>query len=133
MNYPLPGSTSYDTPITAVGNTFSLAKKATFSLPINVARNFQAKLGGLWIWVSAIAGGATTLTFRIALDAAGDELLVTDTEGALFPGTTTALDGSIVYSLNNLPVGLSVDELYLIVKTDAGTVTIDKTQLSWGF
>jgi hypothetical protein len=133
MNYPLPGSTTYSTPIASVGTSFATAKKATLTLPRNPSRNFQTKLGGLWIWVSSIAGGATKLTFRIALDVGGDKLLLTDTEGDIFVGTTTATKGSLVYSFLSLPVDLSINDLYLIAKTDAGSVTIDEVSLSWGF
>ena len=134
MNYPLPGSSSYATPITGVGTAYATGKKATLLLPKNANRNFTANLGGLWIWMSSIAGGAAKITFRISLDAAGDEMLVTDTEAdPIYTGTTTSTDGSVVYSLNGLPIDLSVDTLYVFAKVDAGTVTIDKVQLSWGF
>jgi hypothetical protein len=133
MNYPLPGSSSHDTPIAAVGTAYATEKKATLLLPKSANRNFTANLGGLWIWMSSISGAAK-ITFRISLDAAGDEMLVTDTEAdPIYTGTTTAADGSVVYSLNGLPVDLSIDTLYVFAKVDAGTVTIDKVQLSWGF
>ncbi len=133
MNYPTPGSTSHDTPIASVGNSFDPTKKATLVLPKNANRNFQVKLSGVWIWMSSVAGGASQISFRLSKDAAGDELLVTDTVGSIFSGTTTAAKGNIVYSLNNLAVDLSESSLYLIAKTNAGTVTIDKVKLSWGF
>ena len=133
MNYPTPGSTSHDTPIASVGNSFAPTKKATLVLPKNANRNFQVKLSGVWIWMSSVAGGASQISFRLSKDAAGDELLVTDTVGSIFSGTTTAAKGNIVYSLYNLAVDLSESSLYLIAKTNAGTVTIDKVKLSWGF
>ena len=134
MRYKLPGSTSDSTQKAGVATSYDAAKKATLSLPKNSNFNFTGNLGGLWIWMSSIAGGATKITFRISLDAAGDEMLVTDTEAdPIYTGTTTATDGSVVYSLNGLPVDLDVDTLYVFFKTNAGTVAVDKVQLSWGY
>ena len=134
MRYRLPSSASDSTPKAGVATSYAAAKKATLSLPKRTNESFPAKLGGLWIWMSSIAGGATKITFRISLDAAGDEMLVTDTEAdPIYTGTTTATDGSVVYSLNGLPVDLDVDTLYVFFKTNAGTVSVDKVQLSWGY
>ena len=133
MRYRLPGSTSDSTQKAGVATSYDAAKKATLSLPKNSNFNFTGNLGGLWIWMSSISG-ATKITFRISLDAAGDEMLVTDTEAdPIYTGTTTATDGSVVYSLNDLPVNLDVGTLYVFFKTNAGTVAVDKVQLSWGY
>lgn len=117
---------------TTVNNAFDTAKKATLSLDINYRETFWGYLRGVWVYMSAISAGPapTKITMRICKDAAGDEILITDTEADISTGITVANKGSVVYLLD-IPCTLSTETLYLFAKTDTGTVTIDKVVLSW--
>lgn len=113
-----------------VGSSFDLTKKATLDLDINYRSSFWGSLQGLWIHVSSATSSPTKITFRICSDTLGDKMLVTDTEGDLFFGITSATTGSVVYKID-IPLLLSTETVYLMAKTDTGTVNIDEVVLSW--
>ena len=120
-----------DTSIASVSSSFNTARKNSFSMSVpTTGANFKGWLHGLVVQVSAISSSPTKLTFRICTDAAGDKILITDTDGDLFTGISEATEGSVSYRLNLL-VGITGQDLYVFWKTDTGTCTIDSVMLSW--
>lgn len=124
----------------AVGTTYDVAKGHSYDLLANRPQfqqnvNWRGRLEGLAIKVSSIALGATQLTMRLCADAAGDVILVPDTTATISTGITTATAGNVAYKIDvpvQLPVGgPGAGTIYLFIKTDAGTVTLDASQLSW--
>lgn len=90
------------------------------------------------IHLSAIAGGATTLTWALYWDAAGDYRATDDVTDTINVGNTTATKGSVFGSIQayvkqpkagNYQTALG--RLYLIAKVNAGTVTIDHARVHW--
>lgn len=98
------------------------------------ARNFRGIVQGLHIKVTSI-GAATKCTMRICADAAGDEILIPDTEATLVPGITTATTAAVAYQVD-LPVWQLLNNpgngvVYVFVKVDAGTPTWAQSILTW--
>jgi hypothetical protein len=86
--------------------------------------------------LSAIAGGATTVTSFWARDAAGDYPLTPAATTTIQTGLTTATKGSAVTLFESLPSfvrleGDTAGSLYAIVKLNAGTATLDYANLIW--
>ncbi len=86
-------------------------------------------LGTLWIFVNTIASSASSLTFRITRDSAGDECIIPDTTVSFTTGKTTAADGTVIACIN-VPAFTSTQTLYLFAKTDTGTCTCSEAQLT---
>jgi len=82
-----------------------------------------------FIYVDALAGGATTLTTRITSDAAGDECLVPDTEADISLGITTATEGTVVYK-TDIVIPADTTTVYAFVKTDVGTCDLRKVVIT---
>ncbi|MDF1699551.1 MAG: hypothetical protein P1V36_00125 [Planctomycetota bacterium] len=127
--------TTDDTDRASVGTSFDAAKSHEHALntaslkPTN--SKFSGKLSGLFVQVSSISSAAS-ITVRLTRDSGGDEMVVPDTTATLSTGITTATDGSAVYKIDVDWVDpADVDSLFLFVKTDAGTVTLDRSVLTW--
>ena len=125
----------YVTSRAGVGMAYDAAKKHTLALRVAVpsapALRRDGQMGALYVYCSAIAGGATTLTCKVTRDAAGDQAIVPSTTATWDVGVATATDGSVVYSVKIPLVLLTSDECYVFFKVDAGTVTIDESALVW--
>jgi hypothetical protein len=136
------------TAVAAVGTTFDVAKfhlhdlipDQTFpnSAPNRfpgVTRKtlFNNRIEGLHVRLTSIAGGAANVTCRITADAAGDFVLMPDTEAAISTGITTTTSGCVAYSIGIPFFGIvnSDSKFYLWVKTDAGTVTLAQSCITW--
>lgn len=136
------------TPVASIGTTFDVTKfhlhdlipDQTFpnSAPNRfpgVTRKtlFNNRIEGLHVRVTSIAGGAAKLTCRITADAAGDFTLMPDTEAAIAPGITTATSGCVAYDIGIPFFGIvnADSKFYLWVKTDAGTVTLAQSCITW--
>ena len=120
------------TQIASVSSSFSAARKNTIALDVFPSgSNFKGWLHGLVVNVSSIASSPTKLTFRIGTNPDGDsDMVVTDFEGELFTGITTATEGAVSYRINLL-TGFTGSTLYIFWKTDTGTCTVDNVKLSW--
>jgi hypothetical protein len=121
----------------AVGTAFDKAKGHTHDLLSGVDfgnRSFGARVEGITVEVSAIAGGATKLTVRMCLDADGDITVVPDVEATLATGLTTTTTGCVAYSVK-VPVFQTVSgedgSVYLFFKTNADTVTVARSRVTW--
>lgn len=88
------------------------------------------RLGGLYIIVSTIAAGATSLTVRLTRDTAGDIIVVPDTTATLSTGVTTATAGACVYKID-IPYLHENDDLFCFIRTNAGTCTVTRLELTW--
>lgn len=119
------------TPIAGIGTAFATAKAATVDLEMFPPDSaYLGRLHSVIYHVSAISSAAT-LTMRLCTDTAGDVMLVTDTDGTIYPGVTTATKGSISYKLD-YDVGLDTgDQVHLFHKVNTGSLTIDKIEICW--
>lgn len=120
--------------VAAVGTTFDTTKFHLHELNagLNVGTVFKGYVEGLFIRVTNIAGGATKITARLCCDADGDYTFLPDTEATLATGLTTATTGVAVYEFK-LPIRqfFGTDDVYLFLKTDAGTVTLANSCITW--
>lgn len=86
------------------------------------------------IHVHAISGCAK-LTVRVTSDAAGNESIVPDTEATIALGIGTATTGSVAFSagigMSNLNPTQNDANVYVWVKTDAGTCNLKESTLTW--
>ncbi len=77
----------------------------------------------------ASVSGASSITFRITRDAAGDVALTDSITKTIVTGHTTAADGSVVVDFDkdvHFMTGVSVaNNIYVIAETNAGTATAD--------
>ena len=121
----------------AVGTAFDKSKGHAHDLLAgngNLGRKYGARVEGVVVRVSAIAGSAAKLTFRMCLDADGDHTVVPDTEATLATGLTTATTGCVAYSVK-LPVFQvltgETGTVYLFFKVDADTVQVEESTVTW--
>jgi hypothetical protein len=83
--------------------------------------------------LDTIAGGATSITWLVAADAAGDVPLTNEITTTIVPGTTTATDGAVVEILGKLYQRYSVGvggSVFIFAKTNAGTANAI-ARLTW--
>ena len=132
-----------NTDMASVGTAFDKTKAHAHDLRSGAAAmispsEFYGRIEGVQLRCSAIAGGATKLTFRLTLDSDGDRAIIPDTEATIATGVTTATDGYVTFSVKlpffqTMGVGgaLPRGTLYVMVKTDAGTVTLKESIITW--
>lgn len=89
------------------------------------------RLSALYIHVNTIAAGATTVTARLSLDAAGDQPWIGDSSATISNGITTAASGAVTFKIDVDFVRSTNDNLYLHFKTNAGTCIVDAITLTW--
>ena len=90
-----------------------------------------AILGALYVHVNTIAAGATTLTLRLSLDAAGDQPWIGDTTATISTGVTTAAQGAVTIKMDVPFIKPANDTLFCHWRTNAGTCTVDAIHLTW--
>ena len=99
--------------------------------PGTVGNRGIARLSALYIHVNTIAAGATTITARLSLDAAGDQPFIGDSTATISTGVTTAAQGAVTFKIDvNLVKGAN-DNLWCHFRTNAGTCTVDTITLTW--
>ena len=80
------------------------------------------------------AGTPTKVTIRLCLDAAGDEVVVPDTEADLVAGLTTATTKCAVFSVG-IPIVQLFNamrrKLFLFAKVDGGPATFAQSVITW--
>jgi len=89
-----------------------------------------AHLGGLYVVATTIAAGATSLTIRLCRDAGGDQPVIPDTTATLSTGVTTATSGCCTFKID-LDYLHSTDDLFCFVRTNLGTCTVTRLELTW--
>lgn len=119
-----------------ITNAFLAANR--FAIPlnadsVNVVGNKRgvAHLSAIFIHVNTIAAGATSLTFSLSNDTAGDLKWIGNTTATFSTGVTTATQGSVTAKLDVDYVKTVDDVLFLHARTDLGTCTIDRIELTW--
>lgn len=89
----------------------------------------HGRLSALYIQVSTIAG-ASAITCRITRDAAGDQILVGDTTATISTGITTATAGAVTIRMN-IDYKHTANDLWVHMRTNAGTCTVTRVELFW--
>jgi len=123
----------------SVGTAFAPAVKATHDLrdgaaPGVAGQRFRERLEGIRVRISAVGSpAATTITVKVTLDAAGDDIVVPDTDATVAVGVTTATKGAVAYSVK-VPIYQSASgelgKLYVFLKANH-PCTVDQTTLTW--
>ena len=90
----------------------------------------HGRLSALYIQVSTIAAGASSITCRITRDAAGDQILVGDTTATISTGITTATAGAVTIRMN-IDYKHTANDLWVHMRTNAGTCTVTRVELFW--
>ena len=127
---------SQHTPSLAITNAFVAVNRHALPLNVdstNVVGNKRgiAHLSAIYIHVNTIAAGATALTFSLSNDTAGDQKWIGNTTATFSTGVTTATQGSVTAKLDVDYIKTADDILYLHARTDIGTCTIDRIELTW--
>ena len=99
--------------------------------PNTVGNRGIGRLSALYIHVNTIAAGATTVTARLSLDAAGDQPFVGDSTATISNGITTAAQGAVTFKIDINMVKGANDSLWCHFKTNAATCTVDAIILTW--
>ena len=127
-------SSTVTSDVASIGTSFDVAKYHEHDLYADLAQGsiFKGKVEGLFVRVTAIAGGATKITARLCCDPTGDFTFLPDTEADLAVGLTTSTTGVAAYEFM-LPIKnfLGTTKVYLFIKTDAGTVTLSNSCVTW--
>ena len=99
-------------------------------------QRFRERVEGIHVRLSTV-GSATKITVKVTLDAAGDDIVVPDTEAAIATGVTTAAKGAVAFSIK-LPIYQSasgeVGKLYVFMKADTVSPiapVVDQTTVTW--
>ena len=124
-----------------VTDAFQLSCVHAHDLHNNVApliaakKNFFGIVDSLQVVLTSIAGGATKVTIRLCEDAAGDIVIVPDTEADIVTGLTTNTTGNAVFKVGTIIRqdlgGPGNGTLYLFVKVDTGTATFAGSECFW--
>ena len=127
---------SQHTLVLPITNAFVAANRHPIALnasSTNVVGNNRgiAHLSAIYIHVNTIAALATSLTFSLSKDTAGDQKWSGNTTATFSTGVTTATEGSVTAKLDVDFIKDTNDILYLHAKTDVGTCTIDRIELTW--
>lgn len=124
-----------DGDVVGVSNAYSTAKVHTMLLmepPLFSANNqpFLHHLEYVRFTFKAIAGGATKVTFKLCSDTAGNFAVTPSTLINIDLGTTDATVGTASAKIDISPY-IESDLVYVFIKTDSGTVTLDQTVMTW--
>ncbi len=126
----------------SIGTSYDLAKTHSHDLLSNTPafqRNatWRGYLESITVLTSSWAGGTppTSITLAVTADAAGDIVLVPSTTATLEAALTTASSGGAAFKVATpltIVAGSAGDgTLYIHVKTDSGTLTLDNTTVIW--
>ena len=121
-----------------VGTSFVAGEVHTHDLldgavPFMAGRAFLGRIESIVVQVKAISGGAK-VTMRRCLDAGGDYPIIPDTEATIATGITTPARGAVAYSVGTVfqqTFPASLGNVYLFVKGDGGTFTLDSSTITW--
>lgn len=127
-----------DNDIAAVGTAYDVTKVHTFDLSVSkssgTSNPFRGFLRSMMFRCTNLAGGAAKVTIRLCIDADGDYTVLGDTEVVLDIGVTTATTGCGQILFDDYPFWEYLnnsDTVYAFYKVDAGTATIDMSQINW--
>mgnify|MGYP003138468430 CR=1 FL=1 len=107
--------------VSVTGTAFDAAKNMSVSLPQNVTLSL--------IRVSGTLSSTTKVSIQVSRDAAGDDIVIPDTEATLAIGVTTNTVGVALFEVEaNI---YTQGTIYIHAKVDAGTYTWTKTEVYW--
>ena len=118
--------------VAAVGTAYASAKRITLKmLNSSDARSVDGYFDRLYVYVSSISSAAA-LSMKITNDADGDDVIIAEIPGKVIEtGITTATEGSVIFDLDHQVWSDTDDTVYLWIKCNNGTVTVDTTRLIW--
>ena len=118
--------------VAAVGTAYASAKRITLKmLNSSDARSVSGYFDRLYVYVSSISSAAS-LSMKITNDTDGDDVIVPEIPGRVIEtGITTATEGAVVFDLGHQVWSDADDTVYVWLKCNNGTVTVDTTRLIW--
>lgn len=127
---PKLGSISFDVSASSnIGTSFAVAKAASAALPTLVDSSVRLIPDYLIVRFGQ-KGLGTKLTIAIATDAAGDNIVVPDTEATIAAAKTSTGEGTCGYSIQLPFVASSATTFYIFFKVDTGsTMDISSAEL----
>lgn len=134
---PILAKTAVQTDVTSVGTSFSASKLHSHvltdipALSSGFAGERCIRLEGIHVAVKSISS-ATTLTILLSIDPEGDQQLVPATTATISTGVTTTSKGCVAIKCD-IPLFTlyTTNTIYIFFKTDAGTVTVDASCISY--
>ena len=100
------------------------------------ASRFRERVEGIHVRLSTVGSG-TKITVKVTLDAAGNDIVVPDTEATIATGVSDATKGAVAYSVK-LPIYQAasgeVGKRYVCMKADTVSPTapvVDQTTVTW--
>jgi|32_taG_2_1085360.scaffolds.fasta_scaffold01850_2 hypothetical protein len=110
-----------DSSVSVTSTSYAAAKYMSVELPSNITLSL--------IRVRGTLSSTTKVSIQVSRDAAGDDILIPDTEATLATGVTTNTVGVALYEVEaNI---YTQGEIYIHAKVDAGTYTWTKTEVYW--
>lgn len=120
--------------VSGIGTTYDLSKKIEIDLGYTPrTARFIAHVSLVNIQCSALAPAdkPEEITIRISEDENGDQMVLTDTVSVLDHGLTTETKATAIYRIDGIISLDSADTVYLHVKTDKGTLTVDQAVITY--
>ncbi len=134
MARPFRSSFIYGTgSLTTAKSIIDLQEVATTVEPFSKAIPDRSHIVKIEVEVTSIAAGATTVTWNLAKDAAGDYGITPEVTSTIVVGATTSTKGSFnaLIEVDNVLTAHGVTEhIYLVARTNAGTCVL-AVFLSW--
>tara|TARA_R100001591_G_scaffold34972_1_gene46524 strand:- start:8012 stop:8431 length:420 start_codon:yes stop_codon:yes gene_type:complete len=122
------------TSIASVGTSYDAAKKHEIDLgSYPKGSPFVGRINGLIIQCSAMSSGPAPqqIHYLMSTDAAGNKPIFGADTGEISAGVTTTGVGGTSYRIDMDFISEVNSTVYIFYKTDAGTLTIDKTIVMW--
>ena len=121
--------------VASVGTSYDAAKVHTHIIGRRESGlDYEVPYGecqGIWVEVDTISS-ATSLTVMLCADADGDVPMLSSGAVTIDTGITTNTKGMIqVFFGMPFYCGQDTDAVYLFFKTNAGSCTVKKSQLTW--
>jgi hypothetical protein len=120
--------------VSGIGNTYDIAKKIEIDLGYTPrTARFVAHVSLVNIQCSSLAPAdkPEEITIRISEDEEGDQMVLTDTVSTLDHGLTTETKATAIYRIDGIISLDRADTVYLHVKTDKGTLTVDQAVITY--
>lgn len=123
----------------AVGTNFALSTVHAHDLNDGEVaflsqRNYIGIVDTVQVVLTSVSG-ASKVTMRLTEDAAGDIIIIPDTEATLAVGLTTGTTGCAVFKADTIIRqdlgGPGNGTFYLFVKVDAGSAVFAGSQITW--
>ena len=116
--------------VTGVGTSYSTSKRASASVNFSLRNVFLSVLKTIQIDISNMSGSGTptSINVKITSDAAGDNVILPDTQATIDAGVTTALSGGAVINVDTVLYSAN-ETLYIFLKGNSGTMDVDSVSL----